>query len=367
MSEGADKWMIVMGCGKSQVPFIRAASGAGFRVLGVDRDLEAPGREETDRFSAVSTFDAEAVLAAIEGLNIVGIIAYSAFVECQKAAAIVRERYHLVGPKPDALKYLLNKPDWQRKLDAAGVNTPKNLPLSDCSVIAKPLRDGYGSAGIRRFESMDAAKAELGDAFSNFHLEPFLDGELFNVGGVIIDGQPHILSVCRKKTLPNLVTSGFCSLNTMDPACSGLKHAAVQAITAFGFTDTPFSVDVIRSKDGDAVIDVGCLLDARVDRLLAAAEVPVYDYIVAATFAEKAAQTTSLDAGWALDFAFADREGCVSHLTASRGEVELERPLGSHVHQPTSIADCLGYCIFRYENGEETSVSWTIQIEDEAA
>lgn len=364
--------VLLLGCGAAQVPFIEALHEDGYRVFGVDRDPRAPGGGLVDRFANISSFDADAILQATADTELSGVIAYSAFIECQRAAAVIRKERHLPGPDLAPLKDLLSKASWQRKLELAGVAIPSQTGVTaqqrwNGPVIVKPASDGFGSAGIQRFDTLADAHSSLGDSATEWHIEPFLDGNLFNVGGVVSQGRVSVLSLCKKSTLDNLVTSGFCSVSVNDAIFAGILNVAINAITALELDDTAFSVDVIRHAEGDAVIDTGCMLDARVDRLLAAAGVPVYLQIVRACLGQPVQAGVVLEAGWALDFAFADRAGQLEHIEVDQGTLQLEKTAGAQVQPPRSIADCLAYTIYRPEAADGGRPGWTVQINSEAA
>ena len=73
-------WVLILGGGAGQVPFIKAVKILGYQACVIDRNLKAPGRLIADEYWGLSTYDYEAIKKKItehasQLINIVAIIA----------------------------------------------------------------------------------------------------------------------------------------------------------------------------------------------------------------------------------------------------------------------------------------------------
>ncbi len=352
-------WILVIGGGKSQLPFIEAVLSTGYAAFVVDRNETAPGRAVATRFAVVSTFDADGILDAVADTPISGLIAYSAFPQAQAAAARCREHLGAPGPRSDLVRLLGDKCRWKERLAEVGVLTPlwgdslEQISLFENSsgrVVAKPRSGGFGSQGVHIISQADESLAEFGRAGDHF-FEAYIEGEQFNISGYVNGSECHPLIFSRKIMLRGALPHGF---QTIDPACdmaSALWTVVEASVGALSLRHSFFSFDVIVRGGTPYVIDAGLMLDARLDFLLRKAGVPIYRLAVLQSMGQDGALVNPCAADWCLKFHYAKGAGVVSDRMVRSETLFLEKEPGDSVAKPTILADAVAVTIAQAPGG----------------
>jgi hypothetical protein len=117
-------WVVSIGTGPSQRPLIAAARAGGWRVLGVDR---APDNELVEASVACSTWDADAVLAAVAAhsvrLRIRAILARTSGPPVITAARLAAH-LKVAGPSPDLAALSFSKSCLRQACEDLRIATP---------------------------------------------------------------------------------------------------------------------------------------------------------------------------------------------------------------------------------------------------
>jgi hypothetical protein len=368
-------WMCVIGGSRSHVPFIEACLVRGFDTLVIDVDPAAAGRSIATEFVEMSTHNTAGVIAHLEagGYDLAGCFTYSSYEAALRTTATVVERFDLRGLRLPALERMWSKPDMLRALAAANRPTTTWLVTADpeeaSSILAdhgravvKPSRGGVGSAGVTvldRGTDVGAAvrSAVEGSSDGMALIETFIDGPEYSVDGFVNDGSTVVLAVSHKHTLGDgPLMEGFSSVADPD-LVDQLAGLASDVVAAAGLDHCYFSLDVI-SGDELFVIDVGPLLDAKVDRMLHHAGVDVYGVapdVAAGNAGQRSASTAS-----ALRFLYADGDGVLGtaiegpiDVPHGTGALEFEREAGDSVGVPRSVGDIIGWVAAAGADGAE--------------
>jgi len=206
--------VLVVGCGFPQLGLLRAARALGLFVAGVDANPDAIGASVCDRFDAVSTHDAAAVVLAARDVRVDGITTCGsevalattaraaealglpfygdrATVERCQAKDQMRAAYREGGaPIPDyALAESLD--------DVQAFVRARDLP-----VILKPSK-GWGQRGVSKVEkSSELAgafeRARLASTTGSVLVEEFIDGAEFSVDAYTVDGETTAYAVTER-------------------------------------------------------------------------------------------------------------------------------------------------------------------------
>ncbi len=367
-------WICIIGGGKSQAPFISAASALGARTLVFDGDANAPGRELADRFVGVSTHDTAAVLNHLHGFDggpPAGCFTYSSFEQALTTTAAVVERYGLFGLTTEALHRTWSKAQMRAHLDAAGVATPAWRRAEGAAdldefladhprAIVKPARGGVGSAGVALVDEAADAAALLAAACEissdgTAIAEEYLEGEEYSIDGWVTRGEAHVVATSRKHTDPDrFVIDGYVFDSREESPFSDL---AAGVVAALALDNTFFSLDVLATTSGPVVLDAGPLLDAKVDRLLHHAGVDVYSIPTATALGNEMDPGAVRPGAHGLRFLYTDRPGAMTRVHPGEPEVvlELEKQPGEEVTAPRSVADTIGWV---YATGESAASVW---------
>lgn len=373
---------IVVGGSQSQVPFIQAANDLGYRTVVFDRNPSAPGAALADKFYLTSTHDVEQICAECRHLSkhdtLAGIITYSVYTMPLNAVAKSSEILGLRSFSMQAVNNTTNKARMKQRMSERHVPTPEWVVASDWGdalsflrecrppIVVKPASGGMGSMGV----SMVREEKQLRDAFeaaSNASddgliiLEKFYEGREFCVGGIVSNNRATVLAVSEKFNLgatQNFIISGFAtgrnSETNFKHSTDEIAEVVLQAVKALGINNSFFGADVLLTDRGPLVLEIGLLLDAKIDRLLFFAGIDVYDMRCRVAVGDEINyRPLDQSKGYALRFMFADRAGKLSiekkrvlelaNINHARISVEWERREGDMVNPPKSVADILGW------------------------
>jgi len=306
--------------------------------------------------------------------NLVGCFTYSSFEGALLTTSAVVARFGVRGLRREALDRMWSKPEMLRALDSAGLATTDWMVTSDPvelgefaarhgAAIIKPARGGIGSVGVsfvaagtERIEDL-VTKACAASSDGLALVERFLSGNEYSVDGYVSGGTAVVLSVSRKSSLGaegGFVMVGFVTGPgaIQEDVASALTGLAEPVVSAAGLDDSYFSLDVIESDGALFVIDVGPLLDAKIDRLLHHAGVDVYGVASDIGLGAPIAGALSLDRAHALRFIYASELGVLAVGLAGRvntqvgsAHLEFEKAVGDQVRPPESVADVVAWVI----------------------
>lgn len=263
--------LIVLGAGLYQVETIRALKGAGFFVVALDRDAEAPGFQHADESAAIDIRDKNAVLKCAAEFRVDGIMPIndfgtrSAFYACQKLG--------LTGPS-----YLtgvcgndkgLMRDVWAHEslpqpiYRVFGLDTPLNQ-ITACvpfPMVVKPVDCGGGGRGI----SVARSPGDLLEAIA--HATPFVDrnrliAEEFVIGtevtveSLVHKGVIHVLAISDKvkpESRYRVATSLNYPAALPDEVIDRIIETVTGAIEALGVTDGAAHTELIVSEDYEKI------------------------------------------------------------------------------------------------------------------
>jgi biotin carboxylase len=211
--------VLFVGAGRHQRRAILRAKELGLRVAAVDRNADAPGLAEADIVRVVDFSDAPAVLKAIRGLTIDGVLTVSAD-RAVPVVAAVAEALGLPGIGVETAHLMTHKVAMRRRLADAGVPQPRFAAIRTLSerrraagevgfpAVLKPADSG-GQRAVFRVESVDDIDAHLHEALTasptgEAILEQFVDGTEMN--GIVIarDGDAIPLTLSDRLRPPGV-------------------------------------------------------------------------------------------------------------------------------------------------------------------
>ena len=290
---------VIIGGGKSQVPFVQAVKNKKFRSIVFDRDVNAPASKLADYFFPISTHDTNSILEKLSNFSeeILSCFTYSSFPDAVKTAASVNEEFNTLGLKLNDLDLVLSKKYFYKKIMDLGFNCPRTLIVNSEKdaqsqlrsferVILKPAYGTSGSIGVDTSYFRDKefkkkyAVAERASKDNYVAIQEFLDGEEYSVDGYISDGKPYFLNLARKRTLSKeygYTIDGFYINDIPETICSQIFQTASAVISGLSLNNTFFNFDLLRVENHLYFIDFGILLDAKIDRLLSFLGIKVYD------------------------------------------------------------------------------------------
>jgi formate-dependent phosphoribosylglycinamide formyltransferase (GAR transformylase) len=277
MNEGAGS-LLFLGGSHPQKLAVRSLREWGFDAHVTDRTARPPCADETPHVHRIDATDVNAVVALAEQLQGKGgfVGAYGIADYAMPAVAAVNRFLAGRAAPAEAIDIMIDKDATKAALEAAGVPLPCTLWRGrarefstadvvslDCDVIVKPA-DVHASRGIARVAAGEVAALELavadaGAVASTVLVEEYLDGDIWNVDALAVDGTVHPVSVTRRvahETLAFLPSLQVQDCRADERHFEELAALAADVAHGLGYLDGPFTVDLIMSSNGPRVLEV---------------------------------------------------------------------------------------------------------------
>jgi len=372
--------MIIVGGSQSHVPFIKAAKKIGYKTVVFDGDKNCKGAKISDSFCKISTHDEDKIISKCcelnEKKNIAGIMTYSSSTDPLMAVSKICEKLNLPSFSTESVRLTIDKVLMKECFSNNGIPTPEWIVTDNQTeaiiftkgtserLIIKPSNGSQGSKGVNLIDQDSDISKQFEIAKENSHdskviLEKYYIGKEFSVDGIVAGDKPVILSVSEKFNLGPEFNFTMCGFSMgeianedgeLQKAFASIKETAIKAVKAMNISNSFFSADIILTGHGPMVLECGVLLDCKIDRMLYYTGIDVYDLIIKIVtgqgiHSDKNHKVENLY----LSFLFAPNEGQLNinseEANKYDGIIEWEKPNGSFVKPPNSIADALGWII----------------------
>jgi biotin carboxylase len=253
---------------------IAKAREMGLFTVAVDGNPEAPGLMAADVAEVADICDPDEVTLLASQYRADGI--YPAAEWCVEAAAIAADKTGLPGPSALAGMRARNKLAVREALDTAGIPNPAFQGVSSLDeatevlnggiglpVIVKPI-DGNASRGVSRVDHAEDlplayAKALKASRSKRVLIEAFVEGEEFNVDGLVFDGQyyPGGITGKERSDPPYRFDWGIYMPPLEDADTVALiETTAASALKAIEFATGTTHVEVILSETGPYIVEI---------------------------------------------------------------------------------------------------------------
>ncbi|MFT5285921.1 MAG: biotin carboxylase [Planctomycetota bacterium] len=377
--------LVLLAAGRSQLPLIERANQLGFETWAFDQEADSVGAAAATRFGVASARDADAVLAQLRPWALeqapAGILTGSAAPGALLAASLIGGALKLPTTKHTALKKVLDRGTQRTALIAAHVPVPPaTIVLGEEEAmlsierlgraVLKPAAGTSGSAGVAfatpgpELELRVRAAAAAGDG--RIVIEEIVEGDEYSIDAFALADSTQMISITRKETASNPpLPMGF---STVSPTaeergrCSLFFELVDMVAKGLNLKHTAFNLDVICTDAGPVVIEVGCFLDAKIDRLLHFGGRDVYGALCQVAVGETPTEWKPLKEGLASRFLFtshmvqlsAEQMKSAEDLVAAEGAVlEWQIEAGDEVRTARSLSDTLGWILCKGKTGED--------------
>jgi hypothetical protein len=371
---------------RSTYPFLKRAKEKSFQTIVFDRDEKAFCRKYCDKFFAISSHNSDLILEKITNIHkdVAGCLCYSSYPVALKTASFLCGKYKLSGFSGRAVDLCYNKTLMKHILTTANVSCPEGYlvyshdqkpthqvlekVIFPCMV--KPS-GGIGSLNVRKIHCREELAKYLYEYPSDFRdlvFEEYIDGFFLHVDGFVQKQKPVIISYSEKfvecrNGVP--LTKGYRLIEDVHTVVDNQQLVQIesqihQGLVALGVDNHFFGADVILPKSGGVYfLEMGFLMDAKIDRLLYHAGVDVYGYLVDIVTGKQICQKSipALQKGYALRFLYAENDGSLQKTGTEDTAIitEWEREDGYIVSAPQSIADIVGWLI---ASGSTSQEAW---------
>ena len=265
--------VLFVGAGRHQRRAILRARELGLRVVGVDRNPDAPGLQEADVAEAVDFTDVEAVTEVGRRHAVDGVLTVSAD-RAVPVVAAVAEALGLPGIGSATAHLMTHKIAMRRTLADAGVPQPRFAAARDLAsaraaldtvgapAVLKPADSG-GQRGVFVVETHDDVDAHLHAALAESPtdeaiVEGFVDGLEMNGIVVVRDGEAIPLTLSDRLRPPG-IGFGVGWIHVYPASIYGdqlaeAERVAAHAVHALGLRDGIAFPQLIATDDGGVVV-----------------------------------------------------------------------------------------------------------------
>ncbi len=265
--------VLFVGAGRHQRRAILQARESGLRVVGVDRNPDAPGLHAADAAEVVDFADVDAVTEVARRHGVDGALTVSAD-RAVPVVAAVTERLGLPSIGTETAHRMTHKIAMRRTLADAGLPQPRFAAARDLREARAALRqtgvpavlkpaDSGGQRGVFRIGSQDDLDAHLHAALAESQsgeaiVESFTEGTELN-GIVVVRGGEATLLTLSDRLRPAGAGFGVGWIHVYPASIYGdqlalAERTAVQATVALGLRDGIAFPQLIASPQGDVVV-----------------------------------------------------------------------------------------------------------------
>lgn len=269
------KKVLIIGASILQLPAIRKAKELGYYVGVVDYNPNAVGITYADEYFNVSTIDIDGVTRTARIFKPDGIMTLATDMP-MRAVARACEACGLPGISFDAAVKATDKGEMIKAFEAYGVEHPwyHIVPVPDAldtmldeinyPCIMKPT-DNAGSRGVVLCHNREELRREYEYSHRESRggaviIEEYLQGPEFSVEVMVLDGEPHVLQITDKLTTgaPHFVEMGHSQPTRQSSAIQEkIRDLTVRACEAVGIDIGPAHVEMILTKDGPKMVELG--------------------------------------------------------------------------------------------------------------
>ena len=380
MENNAER-ILIIGASILQLPAIIKAKEMGFYVGVVDYNPNAVGIKFADRYFNVSTVDIEGIVSVTKAFQPKGIMTLATDMP-MRAIAAACEACDLPGISYETAVKATDKAEMIKAFEENNVEHPRYYVAKnkkeftyirneiEFPTIIKPT-DNAGSRGVVQVNCIE----ELDKAFEYSYaesrtgsviIEECLHGPEFSVEVMVIGGVPKVLQITDKQTTgaPYFVETGHSQPSRQSKEIQDqIKELAVRAVNAVGINMGPAHVEIILTKDGPKMVELGARMGGD---CIATHLVPLSTGIdmVKATIEMACGQTPDINEKYVKGAAiryFNTSSGVLREIkgladakrTPGIRQITLVNKSGDHINSIRNSADRIGFVIAQADSAQE--------------
>ena len=266
------KRLLIIGASVLQVPAILKAKEMGLTVAVADFNPQAVGIPLADEYFNVSTIDEEGVFEAAKAFRADGIMTLATDMP-MRALAHACQKLGLTGISYDTALRSTDKAAMIQAFAAADVAHPwfqiarggkLEAPPPSYPLITKPT-DNSGSRGVMLVHGPEELEQALLYSSENGRggdvmVEEYMQGPEVSVEIMADEGRIHVLQITDKLTTgaPHFVEMGHSQPSRLPgDTQAAIRDLATQAVQAVGINNGPAHVEIIVTKDGPKMVELG--------------------------------------------------------------------------------------------------------------
>lgn len=269
------KKVLIIGASILQLPAIQKAKEMGYYVGVADYNPKAISIPYADEYFNVSTIDVEGVTKVAQSFQPDGILTLATDMPMRAVAAACKA-CGLPGISYETAVMATDKAEMIKAFEEHGVEHPWYFVARDKTAfedvldrvtfpcIMKPT-DNAGSRGVVLAHDIEELKSAYSYSQGESRggaviIEEYLQGPEFSIEVMVVDGEPHVLQITDKLTTgaPHFVEMGHSQPTRQNEENQAkIRDLAVRACKAVGINCGPAHVEMILTKDGPKMVELG--------------------------------------------------------------------------------------------------------------
>lgn len=267
--------LLIIGASVLQLPAIKRAKEMGLEVAVADYNPDAVGIQFADHYFNASTIDIDAIVQVAKEYSPDGIMTLATDMPMRSIAAATQE-LGIPGISMESAIMSTDKIEMIKAFKSHGVASPwffevdsfskikdlKNSISYPC--IIKPS-DNSGSRGVIIINGQEELYAAYNYSVQQSRngkviIEEYLQGDEVSVEVITYKGEPYVLQVTDKLTTgaPYFVEMGHSQPSKFrGDDLKKISDLAKSAVMAVGIQDSPAHVEMMVTKDGPKMIELG--------------------------------------------------------------------------------------------------------------
>lgn len=263
--------LLVLGGADGALSTLRAAKAIGLRTICADLRADAPAAGVADRLLNVSSRDVDALVAAVRGSDVAGVVSPASDVNVPAQYAIARRLGLPCGLSEPAVRASVDKGYFRAVCDRLGQPGPRWLQGSPAEVRAGAWRlgaevmvkptDSSGSRGVskaaRPGQLADAIDAAAGHSSSGVVIaEEYLHATHLTVEAVVESGRVALLGISERLLTepPHFVTVQHLMSAHRSDLLARIRRMLDELCAALDYRWGALNVDVMVGGDGAVII-----------------------------------------------------------------------------------------------------------------
>jgi biotin carboxylase len=280
------KAVIFLGGSLTEVEFIQAFAANDIRVVLVDRNADAPGREFADEFLHLSVTDADAICRALEPLRARYrfVAAYGIVDFMFKTVQVLSATFGIQPNAPQIYEEFTNKLKTKARLEKFGIRTPTThvrgrsfdestlrelAAASPSGMVVVKAHDSCNSEGVQivRVADREAVRQAIRQAMElsgEFFCEEYVSGTLHNLDVVLSAAGATIVAITDRHRMADRLTSiaGFQQNPRQHPLYAACAKLAAEMRRTFSDYRGPLTADILAAEGALSVLEVSPHLHA---------------------------------------------------------------------------------------------------------
>ncbi len=271
--------IMILGGGVMQLPAIRTASRAGWKVCVADGNSACPGSSLADEFFPVDLKDLEGLVDAARSVEpaITGV--FTAGTDFSASVAFVAEALGLPGTSYESSLNASDKIRMRKLFEDQGVPSPAYREISSEAkieqtiaglsfpLVVKPV-DNMGARGVRRVDDPEDLISAIHDAmgYSRSHravVEELIDGKEYSIDALVNNGEITICGLAERHIYfpPTFVEMGHTiPADIPEEVQRDLIDVFRAGVRALGITRGAAKGDVFHTRSGAVVGEIAARL-----------------------------------------------------------------------------------------------------------